>query len=456
MDINQILAFVIIGGIIQISLQIYYIVDCINNKNITDKQKNFWILMIIFFNILAAAFYLLITRKKSGDYSIIKSTEEIDNNVRHSIFTFLIFAYEVLSLDIIIKTSNNLVVLLLSITLAISVIRHYFINQKRIVLYYALPAIQIMLIIIIDFFVDSNYNILLLLVVIATLIIDYSLKISKIVGISALIVLLVSSSIKMILDEEVFIADDYVYMLMIKSVVYVLVFSMFYIIKNQIILNNRLHFLMYELKEKNQRLEEMSVVRERNRIAREIHDTLGHTLTGAIIQLEAAKKQVDIDKQLTIKTIEETQNIVRSGFSDVKSVIKALRPIMVEENTLKDSLELLFERVQKEFDFTINYNINLPIDISDNIKVSVYRIIQELITNSKRHGNAKSIRIDIINEDNKIKIYTKDNGRGCKIIHDGYGLTGIRERVNLLEGNVHFYSQENNGFNTTISIPCDM
>lgn len=453
MDINQLFLFVIIGGIIQVSLQIYYIISCINNNKITNKQKNLWILIIIIFNILGAAFYLLLTREKSSDYLMVKSHEKIDVNVRHSILLFLIFAFEILSLDIITKTSNNLIIVLLSITLAILVIRHFFINKKSIVIYYVLPAIQIIFIIIVDFVADSNYNIFLLLVVIASLIIDYSLKISKIYGVISLIFLLISSSIKMISETENLIADDFVYMIMITSVMYILVFSMFYIIKKQIILNNRLHFLMYELKEKNQCLEEMSVIRERNRIAREIHDTLGHTLTGAIIQLEAAKKQVKIDKQLTIKTIEDTQNIVRSGFSDVKRAIKALRPIMVEENTLKDSLELLFERVQKDFDFTINYNIDLLSDIPNNIKVSVYRIVQELITNSKRHGNANSMQIDIIYQDNIIKIDTKDNGKGSKVIHEGYGLTGIRERVNSLSGNVYFNSQENMGFNTSISIP---
>lgn len=119
----------------------------------------------------------------------------------------------------------------------------------------------------------------------------------------------------------------------------------------------------------------------------------------------------------------------------------------------KKGIELLFERTQNDFEYTIDHNFKLPDSISDDVKVCVYRILQELITNSIRHGNANALQLSIEYQYNVLRINTKDNGKGCKVINESYGLTGIRERVELLDGQVYFTSKENNGFSSVIYIP---
>jgi signal transduction histidine kinase len=208
-----------------------------------------------------------------------------------------------------------------------------------------------------------------------------------------------------------------------------------------------------ELKEKNQKIEEISLLKERSRMAREIHDTLGHTLTGAIIQLEAAKKLIYIDQDKTLLAIEKTQQINRDGFLEVKRAIHALRPVLIEDGNLKDALEALFEKVENDCHVLIDRHIKGDGPIEAASKVSLYRIIQESITNSIRHGQASRIDLSLENKDEHIEVTMHDNGLGCEMIQEGNGLKGIRERVYSHQGRLEIKSKVNEGFHLKVFIP---
>lgn len=454
MDINNILSLIMMGVIIQISVQFYYIRHCLVSEQLTSKKKRVWILAILVFNVPAAIAYLLKTKKKSKDHSEIHLDDSIDDNVRHSIFLALILAYEILSMDYLTKYSiNPYIVILLAVYLGITMVWHYYENEKLKVLYYLIPVIQVLLVVIADYMtVSREYN-FIIFVVVAIIINDYPVDYLKKFFVIPMIIHIVFGLTKLLENSYAITSDDIVTFTLVSSIKYVFVFSMFYVAKKQLILNNRLKILMRELKEKTQTLEEMSVLRERNRIAREIHDTLGHTLTGAIVQLEVAKKMVYINEKKAVEAIEKSQDITRAGFADVKRAIKALRPIMIEENTLEESLYFIFERVESDFKYKINYIIQLPEVVPEDVKVSVYRIVQELITNSIRHGEANAMELRIDYQNHIIRIDTKDNGKGCKDIHEGYGLIGIRERVDSFDGEIHFNSKVNDGFSSVITIP---
>ena len=81
----------------------------------------------------------------------------------------------------------------------------------------------------------------------------------------------------------------------------------------------------------------------------------------------------------------------------------------------------------------------------------IFRIIQETMTNALRHGHASHIEIHLFDEEEKYMIIMQDNGSGCKEIHYGYGLKQMHERVAILNGTIHFYSEE--GFRTVVEIP---
>ena len=84
-------------------------------------------------------------------------------------------------------------------------------------------------------------------------------------------------------------------------------------------------------------------------------------------------------------------------------------------------------------------------------KILIFRIIQETMTNALRHGHASHIEIHLFDEEEKYMIIMQDNGSGCKEIHYGYGLKQMHERVAILNGTIHFYSEE--GFRTVVEIP---
>lgn len=454
MNVYYLLPIIIIGIILQIIVQIDCIKNCLRNTQLSSRKKTIWICIIAIFNIPGVILYLISTRKKTIDYSTMDMDDSIDNNVRHSIFLSLIFAYEVIAFSIIIQNPEHLMIVIsLSFSLILLILPHYFDTKKLHKLYYILPFIQVMLVIGTDYIAKSSDFKIILLIIVASIVNDYPLRFSKLFFWMPLVLYQGSATIKLINASVNITSDDLITYIIKNSITYILVILTFYYARKHLILNNHLQFLMRELKDKTRKLEEISVLEERNRIAREIHDTLGHTLTGAIIQLEVAKKLVYIDQKKAVESIEQTQHITRSGFSDVKRAIKALRPVMLEDNTLKDALELLFERTQNDFQYSIDHNIQLPDSISDDVKECVYRIIQELITNSIRHGNANALELSIEYQYNVLLINSNDNGIGCKEINEGYGLTGIRERVNLLDGQVHFSSKENEGFSSVIYIP---
>ena len=109
--------------------------------------------------------------------------------------------------------------------------------------------------------------------------------------------------------------------------------------------------------------------------------------------------------------------------------------------------------MKKYYNYSVVDKIILPEDISDELKISVYRVIQELITNSIRHGEASEMKLSIEHQFNTLRINCRDNGKGYTLIKEGNGLKGIKERVNKLGGNVKFSSKINEGFETIIYIP---
>jgi signal transduction histidine kinase len=105
---------------------------------------------------------------------------------------------------------------------------------------------------------------------------------------------------------------------------------------------------------------------------------------------------------------------------------------------------------------TLNNLLSQDIKLSSQIEIALFRVIQESITNSIRHGQAGEIQIDLKQEHNMLQLCITNNGMGCANIKMGYGMQGIRERIESLNGNVEFSSSQGKGFKTKVSIPCEV
>lgn len=253
-------------------------------------------------------------------------------------------------------------------------------------------------------------------------------------------------------------------MLFNYSVSIAFVVSMSYLVKLQIREREKLTYMNDELEKAYKKLIETSTVaqklsleQERTRIAREIHDTLAHTLTTLIIQLEACKKLSSLDPSRLLTELEKAQELSRSGFNDIKRSIKALRPKSMEE---KSFLAAIISMINETMDntnvhITLNNLLSQDINVVSQIEVALFRVIQESITNSIRHGQATEIEISIKQDNNIIQLDIMDNGTGCTNIKKGYGIQGIRERIESLNGNVEFFTSQYKGFKTKVSIPLD-
>ena len=197
--------------------------------------------------------------------------------------------------------------------------------------------------------------------------------------------------------------------------------------------------------------EKIAEDRERKRIAREIHDTLGHALTGISAGIDAVKVLVDIDTNRAKEQLNNVSVVVRDGIRDVRGSLNKMRPGALENNTLKEALI----KIIREYEAISNLEIHLRYEW-DNIDLDiakediVFRVIQESITNSVRHGHAKTIWIELLEEESYV-MTIRDDGVGFDELHYGYGLKQMQERLMIIGGSVHFENRD--GFYTHIEIP---
>ena len=198
--------------------------------------------------------------------------------------------------------------------------------------------------------------------------------------------------------------------------------------------------------------EKIAEDRERKRIAREIHDTLGHALTGISAGIDAVKVLVDIDTNRAKEQLNNVSVVVRDGIRDVRGSLNKMRPGALENNTLKEALI----KIIREYEAISNLEIHLlykwdNIDLDIAKEDIVFRVIQESITNSVRHGHAKTIWIELLEEEEAYVMTIQDDGVGFDELYYGYGLKQMQERLMIIGGSVHFENRD--GFYTHIEIP---
>ena len=185
---------------------------------------------------------------------------------------------------------------------------------------------------------------------------------------------------------------------------------------------------------------------ERKRLARELHDTIGHALAGMAVGVDACITMIDKNPQLAKAQLKVISKAIRKGMKDVRNSLNKMRPDFLQQYRLKEAIEKMKEEISNVTDLKINLNYQIDeTGFDTKIEDILFRVIQESITNSIRHGLATVVDINIL----CLKI--KDNGKGCKAINYGFGLKQMVERVSQIRGDINFYSE--NGFTTEIKIP---
>ncbi|GAA0725106.1 sensor histidine kinase [Clostridium malenominatum] len=323
-------------------------------------------------------------------------------------------------------------------------------------------ALELMLIISISFIDKNDINLLLFYICVSSTTIIHPFRYSI-----SLVVAYIASMFFIYAMKNGFtsLTKSIIPMVFNYGVSIAFVVGMSYLVKLQIREKEKLGHMNDELEQAYKKLiensaasQKLSVEQERTRMAREIHDTLAHTLTTLIVQLEVCKKLAALDPSRLPTELEKAQELSRSGFNDVKRSIKALRPQAMEEKSFFASVASIVNETMESTNvhITLDNLLSKDIKLQSQIEVALFRVIQESITNAIRHGQADEIKIHIKKDNSSLKLCIVDNGAGCINIKKGYGMKGIQERIEGLNGRVEFSSSQGNGFKTEVSIPYEV
>jgi len=204
-------------------------------------------------------------------------------------------------------------------------------------------------------------------------------------------------------------------------------------------------------------LEQLAISRERNRMARELHDTLAHTLSAVNIQLKALDVLLESDPPTARQTLHQVQQMTRDGLTDSRRALHSLRAAPLEELGLILALRRLAETTQERTGMHITADLPEQINgIQPFNEQSIYRIADEAIANVVRHARATEVKLALHQHKNILQLEVTDDGIGFDVKKVGqnghYGLIGMQERAALCNGKIEIQSAHGHGTHVTLTI----
>jgi len=200
---------------------------------------------------------------------------------------------------------------------------------------------------------------------------------------------------------------------------------------------------------------ELGALRERNRLAREIHDTLTQSLAAVALQLESAESLLDqgADPPRIRKAVHTALRLTRASLEDARRSVRDLRAAPLQGRTLAEALEALASAGDPAIDVDV---VGGGRPLPARIEVGLYRIAQEALGNSLRHASARRIGIRLTTTPDRVMLVVDDDGQGlelAEIAPDRYGLVGLGERARLLGGTLAIESRPGVGTRIEVAVP---
>ncbi|MEA4909901.1 MAG: sensor histidine kinase [Chloroflexi bacterium] len=209
-----------------------------------------------------------------------------------------------------------------------------------------------------------------------------------------------------------------------------------------------------QLREYAVQAEELATTRERNRLAREIHDGLGHYLTTVHMQIQAARAVLPKDLKRGMDALEKAQNLTQDALVDVRASVAALRTAPEDSLPLPERVSGVVESVRQnglQSNLTISGEPRL---LSPQADLTLYRAAQEGLNNVCKHAHASSVEVTLdYQQAGWVTLTVQDNGLGSSQPGDGFGLVGLRERVHLLNGSFQVDTAQGEGFTMLVGVP---
>lgn len=206
------------------------------------------------------------------------------------------------------------------------------------------------------------------------------------------------------------------------------------------------------LREFANQVEELTITKERNRLAREIHDGLGHYLTTIYMQIQASLAVMPQNPDTARQMMEKAQNLSQEALQEVRRSVSSLRS--EEALPVPSRIEKLLQDGESSSLQTAFKMIGKPRELDGKKSVTLFRAAQEGFSNTRKHAQASNFSITLDYSDPQIvRMTLQDDGRGTNTIEGGFGLVGLRERLNLVEGNCEIFTSKGEGFTLQITIP---
>jgi signal transduction histidine kinase len=193
--------------------------------------------------------------------------------------------------------------------------------------------------------------------------------------------------------------------------------------------------------------EEFAAIQERNRIARDIHDSLGHALTALNVQLQTARKLWNIAPDDAKSFLTQAQQIGETAIKEVRQSVSALRADAAGEESLKIELVSLIEDFRQGTGISVSSSIKLETILPPYVVKTLYRLAQEALTNICKHAQATAIKLELVATAETICLIIEDNGKGFRSdsVTYGFGLQGMKERVASLNGTFNLATTPGSG-----------
>jgi signal transduction histidine kinase len=209
-----------------------------------------------------------------------------------------------------------------------------------------------------------------------------------------------------------------------------------------------------ELKLYAAKAEELGSIRERVRIARDIHDAVGHKLTALLVQLQVGQKLYTQDNAPLQRVMQESEDIARSALHEVRLSVRAIRDDSDPTPSIAEAIRSLTDDYTKLIAVRATLNITgIEPPLPNQLRLTAYRIAQESLTNAHRHGRARAVAIELTYLEDRMILRIHNDGYAGRDIKLGFGLINMRERVLEWNGTLRYLTSPEDGFTIEACLP---
>lgn len=224
--------------------------------------------------------------------------------------------------------------------------------------------------------------------------------------------------------------------------------------------NFKMQKLVDEIERKNKllsqyasQIEKLTLTEERNRMARDLHDTVGHTFTSIIIGMDATLYLMDSAPLEAKNNLRELLAVTRKGLDDVRRNIHQIAPDD-DHKLLSQACEAVIKEFKEHTGTKVHFTkAGREIPVSELVKFTLIRCLQESLTNAKRHGKADKITIQLTYDETSIELKAADDGKGAENIKQGFGLNAMKSRLENIQGQLWILSLPGKGTTVICTVP---